>query len=1289
MRLPFSYGCSNRRPLGFAAIADKDSSMDLGDSERTICLSRSGWRGSPGAGIVAPALLLTAGLALLLVPAPGVLAQEGPAHAAPPRDLISGEPVAPPSSVPGQAATADAGDDCERYSAPFFRGSGGFVVAPRDGRSAEMTVQSGSGSDGRTVTAGRDGLAVDLLRSSLCFGRNGVFPAQCRISFSGIKGGGWYWVNGDRNAAVAPLVCSEDLGGGAAPLEPGGVQTLPSRFGTGTLFVHDTQGLMGIVPQLSPTGRAGAPKCDRFVAPFFRGKGGFVARPEADRVAEVIVRRDNAVTRKRLTPGADGLAVQLLSDSLCTDANGEAVECQVSFTGIGGGGWYWVNGDRNAAVAPLVCEGRPAGAAAAVPGGVVTSRAAFGTGSLFVHDTQRLMGIVPHLPGATEDLDRVEVRVSVFGGGAVEVVGGEPLNCQEARLCSGWFPAAGSVTLRPRNPFGYVFDSWQGCDSVKEDDCVVALHADRLVFVDFLSTEPLTLEDNVVEFDRNRLNDVERFDPVSGLIVLSHQAKVDDIGVGSVLVSSVIDSDRDFESYFLRRVTELPEVAGPFTYVKTAPASLSDLIATGSLALRTPLGSEAVSSYVLSPELEPISHPKSDLRVRELPDGRRSWEIRRQAVDTPGAVATPSLSSVSSPIEFGIKTDLVPGKLSVSGKIELGFDNYFVLDAGFWKGFREFKGVVTVRSSATLKVHMGPNLKPENEKYEVPLDIQIPFGAIPVGPVVITPVATGKVILTLDARTGFEPEARMYLYATAGAQYVRDGGGWSDIWDWDRGAALDVPDALKIEASAKALLSFDLETRVFSLAGPKVGVGPFLEVSAKLPGEGECAFDLKAFQGIEATFGGKIEFLFWEWSHRSTLFDASYQLFDWCVGQSSAAPSPPHRLRFPRTTSGAISVKWDPPQEGGGSGLSYDLERSYDPGLGPDRVEKKVIPMWDASFTDRPLFRDTEYCYRVRARTADGRWSAWSGQSCQRTLGVDFVAPGAPAGLVAEAHGQGAVELRWSSPADGEGLSHYAIMEVVEGEQDETYIASTEGLTHVVTGLTPNTDYCFSVVAIDYAGNASDAVETACAATSEAGGAGWRFREGCTEKVPDYRWEGFFDLDEGFSSVVSVAAVQGIDYDGSENQVVLTGFYDSRTRIFDVTTQNFERPHGRWELALTTRYMVDLSQNDTGDVLPISWHFEPGWVPGCGSSAIRFDRQDVASTSLADSTRTLTRFGRGAGPPAGAESSESELRRDNLVVPAVPGDSAHPSAGISGPDTGVAGSVGVQTIPTRVNPDDG
>lgn len=600
--------------------------------------------------------------------------------------------------------TASSVSGCDVRLAPFFRGVGGFVVEPANGRSVEVTVQRFHEIQTLTMYARDDGLIVELLNSSLCMATTGRKPLECRVSFTGIEDGGWYWVNGDRNAAVAPLMCERELSGGVRPLDPGGVETARSVFGTGSLFVHDTQGLMGIAPHLArhvdgdttevpveqmwpglpemvvipaggfqmgcvsglecwewedplhdvriphsfavskyevtfdewdrcveaggcshlpddegwgrgrrpvmnvswqdaqeyvrwlarQTGRAsrllseaeweysararsrtvyewgndvgtnrancrecgsqwdgqqtapvgsfspnewgvydmhgnlfelvddclnfdynGAPgdgsawldgdcaariirggdwsapkdrlrsasrwntpldhryegtglriaqtlhRCERHMAPFFQGVGGFVARPADGLSLEVGVRRGRESERQTLYPRDDGLVVQLVDSALCSDEHGDAVECQVSFTNVEDGGWYWVNGERNAAVAPLVCEEQLGGPVVALaPGGVETSRSEYGTGSLFVHQTQGLMGIVPHLSSVGADEESTLPEMVVLPGGSFQMgcVSGQDCERNEEPLHEVTIPHSFAVSKHE-----VTFEQWDAC----------------------------------------------------------------------------------------------------------------------------------------------------------------------------------------------------------------------------------------------------------------------------------------------------------------------------------------------------------------------------------------------------------------------------------------------------------------------------------------------------------------------------------------------------------------------------------------------------------------------------------------------------------------------------------------------------------------------------------------------------------------------------------------------------------------------------------------------------------
>ena len=320
--------------------------------------------------------------------------------------------------------------DCEVRVAPYFRGTGGFAAKPSNGRSVGITVEGGSSSRAETLFARSDGLVVQLLSQSLCVDAGLVVqllnpstttgslcsddagqPLECRISFTGIEAGGWYWVNGDRNAAVAPLLCEDELGGADA-LDPGGVTVTRSEHGTATLFLHDAQKLMGIIPHLTPP--AGANSCQERVAPIFRGNGGYALKP-ANGATPAVTFEDGGRTESwnLEVRTEDGLAVGLLSSPLCPGAADRPVSCRVSFTGVEDGGWYWVNGDRNAAVAPLVCAEQLGGTNALDPGGVTVTASTRGTGTLLVHETQNLMAIVPHLTLVPQGADLVVESATV------------------------------------------------------------------------------------------------------------------------------------------------------------------------------------------------------------------------------------------------------------------------------------------------------------------------------------------------------------------------------------------------------------------------------------------------------------------------------------------------------------------------------------------------------------------------------------------------------------------------------------------------------------------------------------------------------------------------------------------------------------------------------------------------------------------------------------------------------------------------------------------------------------
>ncbi|MCZ8523899.1 lytic polysaccharide monooxygenase [Paenibacillus mucilaginosus] len=120
----------------------------------------------------------------------------------------------------------------------------------------------------------------------------------------------------------------------------------------------------------------------------------------------------------------------------------------------------------------------------------------------------------------------------------------------------------------------------------------------------------------------------------------------------------------------------------------------------------------------------------------------------------------------------------------------------------------------------------------------------------------------------------------------------------------------------------------------------------------------------------------------------------------------------------------------------------------------------------------------TAYNITVKAVDAAGNVSAASNAASFTTpnvTGPDTAAPSAPTGLhVMGATTSTSVPLMWSASTDNVGVTGYQVY------RGTTLVATVSGSTldYVVTGLTANTAYAFTVKAVDAAGNVSGASST-------------------------------------------------------------------------------------------------------------------------------------------------------------------------------------------------------------------
>jgi chitodextrinase len=176
-------------------------------------------------------------------------------------------------------------------------------------------------------------------------------------------------------------------------------------------------------------------------------------------------------------------------------------------------------------------------------------------------------------------------------------------------------------------------------------------------------------------------------------------------------------------------------------------------------------------------------------------------------------------------------------------------------------------------------------------------------------------------------------------------------------------------------------------------------------------------------------------------------------------------PSVPSALAASATRSGEIALVWGPSHDDG-TVAGYEVLRAGE----------VVGTTQSTMYADRSLPPYREQCYLVRAFDSAGNRSEKSGPACARTL--DLQPPTAPVATAAAA-GDTGVALRWDAASDDVGIARY---EVWSGER---LVASTGETRTEERGLKPGREYCYSVVAVDPAGNRSPPSSPACATTPD------------------------------------------------------------------------------------------------------------------------------------------------------------------------------------------------------------
>ncbi len=177
-------------------------------------------------------------------------------------------------------------------------------------------------------------------------------------------------------------------------------------------------------------------------------------------------------------------------------------------------------------------------------------------------------------------------------------------------------------------------------------------------------------------------------------------------------------------------------------------------------------------------------------------------------------------------------------------------------------------------------------------------------------------------------------------------------------------------------------------------------------------------------------------------------------------------PTAPPALRVEARGERQVFVGWDPATDDVGV-AAYQVLRG----------EATVAKVAGNAVTDSGLAPAQTYCYTVRAIDAAGNQSPPVGPVCATT--PDLTPPSRPDPVVADARGERAVRVQWGPSADDVGVAGYELL------RDGKVVATSDGLAALEPGLRPTLRYCYTVRALDAAGNRSAEGGPACATTPD------------------------------------------------------------------------------------------------------------------------------------------------------------------------------------------------------------
>ncbi|MGP3593072.1 fibronectin type III domain-containing protein [Vagococcus sp. WN89Y] len=181
------------------------------------------------------------------------------------------------------------------------------------------------------------------------------------------------------------------------------------------------------------------------------------------------------------------------------------------------------------------------------------------------------------------------------------------------------------------------------------------------------------------------------------------------------------------------------------------------------------------------------------------------------------------------------------------------------------------------------------------------------------------------------------------------------------------------------------------------------------------------------------------------------------------------APSAPAGLSATASTSSTIDLSWNESTDDVSVG-GYIVY--YTPENGVTQSKRVTAPA--TTVTLDGLSADTPYSIYVQAYDTSNNLSDASNtiNVLTATVPTDVTPPTVPANLRLTAITQNSASLAWDASTDNSGVKNYVVSWSAPGSAAQT--STVTGTSATLTGLSANTAYTFSVVAVDNVGNQSN-----------------------------------------------------------------------------------------------------------------------------------------------------------------------------------------------------------------------